>query len=73
MDGPRLTRIRRIYAAIEETIEADMSQLPAHVICTDKVKLFFQDFSGNATPEQLENRLHALIEIVASLEYHLRR
>ncbi len=73
MDDQLIQRIRRMYAAIGETVETEMSQLPAFVISTDKINAVFQDFRGNKTPEQLENALHSLIAIIASLEYHLRR
>ena len=66
-------RIRRMYAAVGETIEADMEKLPAHVVSTDRIKGVIQDFSGGVAPEELENALHTLIAILASLEYHLRR
>jgi len=73
MDDQIIQRIRRMYAAVGETVETEMGQLPAFVITTDKINAVFQDFRGNKTPEQIENVLHSLIAIVASLEYHLRR
>ena len=73
MDDELARRIRRIYAALGETIETDMSQLPAYVVPTERIRGFFQDFSGGDTPDHLENTLQSLIAIVASFEYHLRR
>lgn len=66
-------RVSRMYAAIGETLETDMTQFPAHVVRTDKWQFVLQDFSGNKSPEQLANVLHTLIALVASLEYHLGR
>lgn len=66
-------RISRLYAALDATIETDMDQLPAEVICTETVRGFHQDFSGGKSQEELENALQNLIACIASLEYHLRK
>src|SRR6516225_3884765 len=64
-------RIRRLYAAVGETEEADLTKFPATVISNDKGIFFHQDFSGGKTEEQLANYLHSLIALIAGLEYHL--
>ena len=65
------TRLRRLYAAIGETQEADVAKFPATVIAGDKGVLIYQDFSGGRTDEQLTNSLQSLIALIAGLEYHL--
>jgi hypothetical protein len=65
------TRLRRIYAAIGETQEPDVSKFPATVIASEKGVLVHQDFSGGRTEEQLTNLIQSLIALIAGLEYHL--
>src|SRR5260370_40341387 len=64
-------RLRRIYAAIGETQEPDVSKFPATVIANEKGILIHQDFSGGRTEEQLANAIQSLIALIAGLEYHL--
>jgi hypothetical protein len=71
--NPLIHRIRRMYAALGDTVETDMSRFPAHVVSTDKIIGLVHEFSGGMSPEQLENVLHSLIAIVASLEYYIEQ
>src|SRR5690349_17537666 len=64
-------RLRRLYAAIGETQEADLAKFPAQVHTNDKGVLIHQEFSDGQTDEQLTNALQSLIALIASLENHL--
>jgi len=66
-------RIKRIYAAIGEAIEYDVSKMKADVIQTDKVTSVYQDFRGELSDEQLTNIAHSFIHNIANLQDHLRR
>lgn len=65
------SRLRRLYAAIGDTQEADLDKFPAKVIADDKGILVHQEFSGGKTDEQLTNALQSLIALIAGLEYYL--
>ncbi len=73
LDDQMIQRIRRMHSAIGETVESDMTQLPATIVQNNVIFGVIQDFRGNKTREQFENTLHLLIDLIASLEYHLRR
>lgn len=66
-------RIKRIYAAIGEAIEYDLSKMKADVIQNDKVTAVFQNFRGGLSDEQLTNIAHSFIHNIANLQDHLRR
>jgi len=61
-------KIRRIYAALDACEERDMSKLPARVIESPGRITLKQDFSGGASPEELENDAHTLIHNIANIE-----
>ena len=68
-----MIRVRRLYAAVDSTVERDMSKLPAKVISTEKVWGVFQDFSGGQSSEDLENDFFGIINNLANLEYLLEK
>lgn len=66
-------RLRRLYVAIGETTEHDLSKVPAVVSETDEATFFVQDFSGDLIPEKMSNLAHSAISLIAHLPDHLRR
>lgn len=66
-------RIQRLYAAVNQTVEEDLTKLPAKVAVRNKTFTVFQDFSGGKSRAQLENELQTIVALVAGLEYHLQR
>jgi len=66
-------RLRRLYAAVDETTERDLSRVPGVVSETDDSTFFVQDFSGDLTPEEMSNLAHSAIALVEHLPDHLRR
>jgi hypothetical protein len=66
-------RLGRLYAALGETIESDLTKFPATVIKTPTSCAIYQDFRGGRTDEQIENLLQSLIANIASLEGYLRQ
>ena len=67
------SRLRRLYAAVEETTEHDLSRVPAVSLETAEARFWFQDFSGGLAPEKLSNLAHSAISLIAHLPNHLRR
>jgi hypothetical protein len=64
-------RIRRLYTAIGETVEDDLSKF---IPVTDPARRYFQlDFRGDMTPEEMTNTAHAAVAQVAGLRDHLRK
>ena len=72
MDGIR-ERLRRLYAAVEETSEDDLSRVPGAISETEDAIFFVQDFSGGLSPEKVSNLAHSAISLIAHLPDHLRR
>lgn len=66
-------RLRRIYAALGEGVESDLSEFPAKVVQTPKMNFMFQDFRGGLTPEQLVNLAYSLIHQVFNLRDNLKK
>lgn len=66
-------RIDRLYAAIEETEERDLSRVPAAISGNEHGIFFFQDFSGGFTPEKMSNLAHSAISLIAHLPNHFRQ
>ncbi len=73
MDDELINRIRRIYAAIGATEEADFHKLQATVVRTKKVIGLYQDFHGGLSKEELSNLAHSMIHNIASLPNHLEK
>lgn len=73
MDNDILTRISRIYAAIDVIEEDDPRKLKGNVFQTDKVKVVFQDFRDGLSDDDLSNQAHIVIYNVANMSDHLRR
>jgi hypothetical protein len=65
-------RIRRIYAALGETIEEDLAKFTPTVIENEHGRVIIQDFRGGLSPEQISNIAHSSIHNLASLADHLR-
>ena len=66
-------RLRRLYAAVGETTERDLSRVPGAISESDDAFFFVQDFSGDLTPEKISNLAHSAISLVAHFPDHLRR
>ena len=66
-------RLRRLYAAVGETTERDLSRVPGLVSETEDTIFFVQDFSGGLTPERMSNLAHSAISLIAHLPDHLCR
>jgi len=66
-------RIRRIYAAIGETVERELSRFLPTVSVSDHAVFFFQDFTGGLTEAQIANAAFAAIHALAHFPDHLRR
>ena len=73
MSGDLRERVRRIYAALGETVEEDVSTLKPKVIRRETSIAFFQDFRGGLTKEQIVNVAHTAIHNIANLVDHLRQ
>ena len=73
MQDDIVIRVRRLCAAVDSTVERDMSKLPAKVISTEKGWGVFQDFSGGRSSEELENDFFGIINNLANLEYLLEK
>jgi hypothetical protein len=66
-------RLRRIYAAIRELVEEDLSQFAPQCRGRPGAESILQDFRGGLTDEQLSNIAHSAIHNIANLRDHLRR
>lgn len=66
-------RLNRIYAAVGETVEVDLTKFPPDVITGDGFFGIFQDFSGGLHDNQLQNLAHSLIHNIANFRDHLSR
>jgi hypothetical protein len=66
-----ILRLRRIYAAIGETIDTDISKYPATVQQNDRMTSMWQDFRGGLSHEQLLNLAFSLAYNVFILRDHL--
>ncbi len=65
-------RMQRLYASLDATEVDDMQLLPAKVSRSPYVVGLYQDFSGNATSEGLENDTYMLIHNIANIHEHLK-
>ena len=68
-----LDRLHRIYAALNETVEGDLSKFPPKVVSDEHGFAMYQDFLGGLNPAQLSNLAHSVIHNIANLYDHLRR
>lgn len=68
-----LDRLYRIYAALDTTIEGDLSKFPPKVVSNERGFSMYQDFLGGLKPPQLLNLAHSVIHNIANLYDHLRR
>jgi hypothetical protein len=73
MDEELQNRIRRIYAAIGDTVEIDISKFRPQVGSSEECVFVFQDFRGGLSDEQISNIAHSAIHNLANLRDHLRR
>jgi len=67
-----LARLSRIYAAIEATLEGDLTNFLPQIVQNEAHFAMHQDFVGGLTPAELSNLAHSVIHNVASLRDHLR-
>jgi hypothetical protein len=68
-----LARLRRIYAAIEATLEDNLTTFVPHIEQNEGHWTRHQDFVGGLTTAELANLAHSVIHSVASFPNHLRR
>jgi hypothetical protein len=73
MDDVLVSRMRRVYAALDSLEEFDIGQLKAQVVDSPTFFGIFQDFTGGLTPEQLANFIQSAIYNVAHLRDVLKR
>lgn len=74
MDDRIVDRLHRLYAAIGECADTDLSNCQAKVVFSTPTMLgILHEFSGGNTPYQLENVAQSLIGLIHHLEYHLQR
>jgi hypothetical protein len=66
-------RIQRLFSAIKATYEPVLTKFPARIQSTKTSVSIVQDFSGGMPESEMENAVHNVIALVASLEYHLQR
>lgn len=64
-------RVRRIYAAISASVEADVNKFLATVIDRQNFTSIYQDFSGGLREEEISNLAHMALSNIASLRDHL--
>jgi hypothetical protein len=67
-----ISRLRRIYAAIGETVDTDISKYSATVQQNDRMTFMWQDFRAGLGDEQLLNLAFSLAYNVLSLRDHLK-
>jgi len=63
----------RIYAAVDEALEGDLTKFPPKVIADDKGFAVYQDFLGNLTASQISNLAHGYVHNIANLHDHFTR
>ncbi|MBL9094390.1 MAG: hypothetical protein JNL96_24425 [Planctomycetaceae bacterium] len=73
MDADVQLRLRRLRAAIGDTEESKLEELPPRIVVSDRGILVQQDFNGNLSEEQLLNHAHAVIHQIASMTDNLKR
>jgi hypothetical protein len=73
MDEELQDRILRMYAAIGDTAEVDISKFRPHLGRSEKCVFVCQDFRGSLSDEQISNLAHSAISNLANLRGHLRR
>ena len=73
MDEELQKRIRRIYAAIGDTVEIDISKFHPQSGNSEGCVFVFQDFRGGLSEEQISNITHSAIHNLANLKDNLRR
>ena len=72
MDDPSF-RIRRLYQAIDASVETELRKFPARVFSNDRGVVVFQDFSGGMSAEEMANIAGMQIGLIAGLEDHLKK
>ena len=68
-----IDRLHRIYAAVDEAVEGDISKFPPKVISDAKGFALYQDFLGGLNASQVANLAHSLVHNIANLHDHLKR
>ncbi len=73
MNGAVSERVKRIYAALGETVEGDLTAIPPIVDLDEGGIRVWQDFTDGLSDAELENLLYSLIYNIAHLKDHARR
>jgi hypothetical protein len=73
IDDDLISRVQRLYAAIEETVETDISKFMPTVTSDGKRVCFYYDWRGGRSDAELANTIHILIYNIANLKDHLRK
>jgi len=68
-----ILRVKRLYAAIKETEETDISKFLPKVINDGHRKGFYQDWSGGLSEAELTNIAHSLIYNIAHFDAPLKK
>jgi hypothetical protein len=68
-----VSRLRRIYAAIGEAGETDISKFSPTIFQNDRMLFLWQDFRGGLSHEQLLNLAFSLAYNVFNLRDHLKK
>jgi hypothetical protein len=66
-------RLRRVYAALDATLETDIGKAHPVIQSDGKCIGIFQDFRGSLSDAQMENLSHSIIHNLANLRDHIRR
>ena len=68
-----LNRLSRIYAALDEVVESDLTQFVPQVTRVGDTVILFNDFAGGLSEHQIQNVAQSVIANIASLADHLKR
>jgi len=73
IDDDLIFRVQRLYAAIEETVETDISKFMPTVTSDGKRVCFYYDWRSGRSDAELANSIHILIYNIANLRDPLKK
>jgi hypothetical protein len=73
IDDDLISRVQRLYTAIEETEETDISKFMPTVTSDGKRVCFYYDWRGGRSDAELANTIHILIYNIANLKDLLKK